>query len=568
LHGMRDLGDFLARNGSQASLDQVIEGLKNKDIRARTKNIIEHPVTPEQAEEAVQARINLALEYEDLFRRERLAAIVYPTVPILPPLIRPQGDDITDTVDLNGKQVNQFSISLRNTSAAGVIGVPAMSIPVGFSSSGLPIGLSISGLADGESKLLGLALSLEAVLGHMPPPIVRLNQVGAPYAITGTGSSIVGQAIPSSAQTATSGATDNVDYVLAFLKQSAYLNVCANLHVPNAERPGAFTAESPLHRYECDFRIDNCGPGVRARNLLGEECGRARLRWVLGQNGALWSASAIGNFTSDDLFVFDDAGRNQLRGSGAGRLVPALFSDGSLGVEAHGNIVEGTGVFAGVQGSYVLTGRQEHSRLNLHYTLRLMDPSGAYQTASPLFPLNGTKPADRCITSLAFLGEPDPDHPVELRPTGATVHELLRAVHTDFDRGSGSNSLRSTMSIGPIVARWRTEVIFNPTDPSAPGTADRPMPVRLENVRITFLHSGGGTLDASISDGRGFAMAFPGVSGPLFRMTGFGPISQGTGRFSQAKGSLSMLGAIDLAPAAFSNYYLLHLTDPLGCLRC
>ncbi len=563
LHGMKDLGDFLTRNGANVPLSQVIECIRNKDIRARTKNILEHPVTPEQAEEAVKTRIKLALEFEEIFRRQQIAAIVYPTVPVLAPLIRPQGDDITDTIDLNGKQVNQFSISLRNTSPSGVIGVPALNIPVGLSSSGLPVGLSVSGLADSESKLLGLSLSLEAAFGRLPGPQLRLDQVSGQV---DSNSQVFAPSASSGAQMTAppviSVASDRVERILALLKQSAYLNLYGSFDMPDPNRSDAFAAKAPLRRYDVDFRINGCGPGMRAVNLLGDECGLANLRWTFRPNGA------SRDFVSDDLFVFDDAGQNQLRGAGAGRLVPALFADGSFGVEANGNIVEGTGVFAGVQGSYVLTGNCRRSRLNIHFTIRLLDPVGTYQTGSELLRLEGSPLPDQFVTSLAFLGEPDPDHPVQMQPTGATVHELLRAVHTNFDRGRGRDRLRSTISVGPIVAHWRTDVIFNPADPSAPGTADRPLPVRLENVKITFLDSASGTLEASISDGRGFTVTFPGVSGPLFRMTGFGPIGQGTGRFRNAKGTLSMLGALDLAPAAFSNYYLLHIEDPDGSFRC
>ena len=568
LHGMKDLENFLARNGANVSLSQVVECIRNKDIRARTKNILEHPVTPEQAEEALKTRIKLAIEYEELFRREQVAGIVYPTVPVLPPLIRPQGDDITDTVDLNGKQVNQFIISLRNSSAAGVIGAPALNIPAGLSSSGLPVGLSLSGLADGDSKLLSLALSLEAALGRLPAPQLRLNSVVGRCDSDQIFAPSINSNTRTTAPPVSSGANDNVDRVFALLKQSAYLNLFARCDLPDPDRSGAFIARVPLRRYDVDFRISGFGTGMRGVNQLGEESGRISLKWTFRPDNASGSAGAIRNFMLEDLFVFDNDGRNQLRGVGTGSMVPSLFENGRFGVEANGNIVEGTGVFAGVQGSYVLTGNCERSHLNIHFTIRLMDPDGAYHTVSDLLRLDGTQPADRVVTSLAFLGEPDPDMPVQLRPTGATVHELLRAVHTDFDLGRRNDRLRSTMSLGPIVARWQTDVIFNPTNPSAPGTADRPMPVRLENVKITFLDGATGTLDASISDGLGFIMKFPGVSGPLFRMTGFGPIGPGTGRFRNAKGALSMIGALDLAPATFSNYYLVHIVDPDGRFRC
>ena len=57
---------------------------------------------------------------------------------------------------------------------------------------------------------------------------------------------------------------------------------------------------------------------------------------------------------------------------------------------------------------YVLTGAYDGSRLNLHFKMRLMDPSGRYQTGSELRPLNGAQEEGQFVTTLAFLGEPDP----------------------------------------------------------------------------------------------------------------------------------------------------------------
>jgi indoleacetamide hydrolase len=564
MHGFKDVADFLERNGSKVTVDEIVKSIRSKDILAFSQRILNNPVTPEAAEAAVKTRLRLAHEYQDLFRRENVSALVYPTVPVLAPPIRPQGDEPTDTIELNGKQVNQFNTAMRNTHVSGVVGIPSVNIPVGLSLSGLPVGLSFSGLADSDSKLLGLGLSIEAAFGRLPVPTLRTSHSAPPPTPPPT-TSPPPSASPQPQQANVN--VDNVDRVFALLKQSAYLNLFGRFDLPEPDRAGAFTAQAPLRRYDVDFRINGCGTGMHGVNLLGEECGRAELKWTFRQGGASGSAAGAREFMLDDLFVFDDEGRNRLRGAGNGRLVPSLFSDSSFGVQANVNIVEGTGVFAGVQGSYVLTGSCERSRLNIHFTMRLMDPTGLYQTPSELRALDGTHLADRLLTAVALLGEPDPEHPVELRPTGARVHELLRAVHTDFDRGRGSDRLRSNISLGPIIARWQTDVIFNPADPSAPGTADRPMPVRLENVKITFLE-GSGTLEASITDGRGFAMTFPGVSGPLFRMTGFGPLGRGTERFRNARGVISMLGALELMPSTFSNYYLLHIVDPEGCFRC
>jgi hypothetical protein len=547
---MRDLGDFLARNGAPATLAEVIAGVKNKDVRFRTDRILSNPVPPEQAEEMVKLRLKLSLSLEEVFRRNQIAAMIYPTAPMLPPRIRPQGDDITDTVELGGKQINQFEASLRNTHHASALGLPAVSIPAGLSSAGLPVGLSMTGLPDSDCQLLSLAQAVESALGRTPGPSLR----SAP---TDPGRTTVPAPRPPSAPPASApgSAGDSVERVLMLLKRSAYLNLQGRFEAADPARAGNVSAKGLVRRFDIDFRLEGGGLGVQAVNMVGDECGGVHLKWVFQTGGSDGRA-----FLMDDLFVFDGDGNNRLRAAGTGR-----FSPGPAGIRANGNFVEGEGIFAGVQGGYVITGSYDGSRLNLLFSIRLMDADGQYQTSSDLMPVDGAPP-DRGPTTIAFMGEADPEHPVELTPTGAVVHELLRPAHADFDRGRRGGSLRASTSLGPIMARWRTDVLFNPRDPNAPGTPDRPLPVKLQNLKITFLH-GGATIDAGITDGKGYIMTLPGVSGPLFRMTGFGGLISGTGPCRNVRGTVSMLGAIDLIPAAFSNYYLFHIVDPDGCFR-
>src|SRR5262249_23834243 len=63
---------------------------------------------------------------------------------------------------------------LRNTRPFNVFGLPAISIPCGFSKSGLPIGLQISGALGAEGPVLALAHAYEKETGwHERRPEVR-----------------------------------------------------------------------------------------------------------------------------------------------------------------------------------------------------------------------------------------------------------------------------------------------------------------------------------------------------------------------------------------------------------
>jgi mandelamide amidase len=167
------LGDFLTWNASSVTLDQVVAGVAAKDVQALVQAIINNPIPAAEAEQAARTRLQLALEFEAAFGSYDISALVYPTVPVLPPAIRPQGDGPTDTVNLNGVQAPEFNTLLRNTCLSGVVGTPSLVLPGGLSSTGLPVGISLEGLSDGDSALLGIGLSVEAALGRVPGPVLK-----------------------------------------------------------------------------------------------------------------------------------------------------------------------------------------------------------------------------------------------------------------------------------------------------------------------------------------------------------------------------------------------------------
>jgi len=96
----------------------------------------------------VQARRQL-----DLLRREStrifgsVDLLVTPTLPSPPVLIT--------------QAASPSAVSIRNTSPFDVLGLPAISVPCGFTTSGLPIGLQIVGAPFAELKVLALAHDYE-----------------------------------------------------------------------------------------------------------------------------------------------------------------------------------------------------------------------------------------------------------------------------------------------------------------------------------------------------------------------------------------------------------------------
>ena len=98
-------------------------------------------------------RKRLRAEFEAAF--QNVDAIVAPTVPVPAPLIG------AESVRIDGEQVGVRPAIVGHSRPANFTGLPAISIPCGFTSGGLPIGLQLIGRAFDETTLLRIAFSYE-----------------------------------------------------------------------------------------------------------------------------------------------------------------------------------------------------------------------------------------------------------------------------------------------------------------------------------------------------------------------------------------------------------------------
>ena len=109
----------------------------------------------------------------DEFRRsvrhtfESVDLLVTPTMPVPPFAI---ADLLGDMDNLRSKEL----LCLRNTRPFNILGLPAVSVPCGFTKAGLPIGMQISGAPGAESTVLRLAHAYEQETDwHSRRPIVE-----------------------------------------------------------------------------------------------------------------------------------------------------------------------------------------------------------------------------------------------------------------------------------------------------------------------------------------------------------------------------------------------------------
>jgi mandelamide amidase len=74
-------------------------------------------------------------------------------------------------MSINGsKPVPVFDTMIRNTDPGSNAGLPGLSLFAGMTPGGLPVGLEIDGPVGSDTKLLGLGMSIEAILGTAPRP--------------------------------------------------------------------------------------------------------------------------------------------------------------------------------------------------------------------------------------------------------------------------------------------------------------------------------------------------------------------------------------------------------------
>ena len=124
-------------------------------------------VEPAEVERRLKLLAKFRAEVGKIFAE--VDVLVTPTVPIPPPTIA--------ELKQNPDQLRERElILLRNTRPFNVWGLPAISVPCGFTESGLPIGLQIAGPHWQETKVLQLAQAYEkATVWHKLQPSTSQN---------------------------------------------------------------------------------------------------------------------------------------------------------------------------------------------------------------------------------------------------------------------------------------------------------------------------------------------------------------------------------------------------------
>ncbi len=105
--------------------------------------------------QALETRERFIAEFHALLSENDLDALVVPTTPITAPFI----DE--ESISIDGAPHATRALLLRLNRPANLAGVPAISVPCGYSKSNLPVGLQFIGPLRSEHFLLALALQFE-----------------------------------------------------------------------------------------------------------------------------------------------------------------------------------------------------------------------------------------------------------------------------------------------------------------------------------------------------------------------------------------------------------------------
>jgi mandelamide amidase len=142
------------------------------EMMYRGRPMVDEPFpTLPPAGEQIKILTEASERYAEVHRAHGVAAIAFPTVPMVAMPIRQAGpkEPFGETIALNGQQVEEGKVLMRNLFIAPRLGAAALSVPVGVTR-GLPVGLEFDALPGHDSELLGLGIAVQRVVGRIPPP--------------------------------------------------------------------------------------------------------------------------------------------------------------------------------------------------------------------------------------------------------------------------------------------------------------------------------------------------------------------------------------------------------------
>jgi mandelamide amidase len=167
-----DIPAYLKASGIEGiTLADIVAGIASPDVKGAFGAITADAFGAAYQDAITVQRPALQKIYADYLRDNNLDGILFPTTVAPAPAI--DAAKGSGEMSINGdKPVPVFDTMIRNTDPGSNAGLPGLSLFAGMTPGGLPVGIEIDGPVGSDTKLLGLGMSIEAILGTAPPPKV------------------------------------------------------------------------------------------------------------------------------------------------------------------------------------------------------------------------------------------------------------------------------------------------------------------------------------------------------------------------------------------------------------
>jgi len=161
----RSIAAFLRAQGIPFTFEEIVA-----QASPNVRDFYKVEYTAEAHERALHDRETLSAALGRYFAEHRLDALLFP--PVLMPAL-PLGDNAE--VELLGKRVLLRYVMARNTALSSVARLASLTLPAGLTTDGLPVGVEMVALPGQDRELLALGMSVEKVLGKIPPPAIATS---------------------------------------------------------------------------------------------------------------------------------------------------------------------------------------------------------------------------------------------------------------------------------------------------------------------------------------------------------------------------------------------------------
>src|SRR5690242_5498092 len=166
-----DMVAYLKKSGTGVSIENLAKEIASPDVKGTYDGLVIPRKLPgpnntvsdaKPAYDAAMKTARPALQalYRDTFAKNKLDAIVFPTVPKVAIPSNPDSSSLAN-----------FLLFIQNTDPGSNAGVPGLQLPIALgASTKLPVGLELDGPAGSDRKLLAIGMAMEKLFGRLPPP--------------------------------------------------------------------------------------------------------------------------------------------------------------------------------------------------------------------------------------------------------------------------------------------------------------------------------------------------------------------------------------------------------------